>query len=1221
MAKRDVQLVIKARSEADRAIDSISSAMRTLLGVQNELSGSGERTSNTLERMAGAFNNIDAAFSKVEQSVASGRRTLASQESALAENESRYASLRREIAAAEQAIINTRIAMQTDGSEQLAVKLASAQQGYRALTGEANRLENRITSQRTEVVAASGAYDQLENAATAAQIAMGKMGDAGERENLRIAAAAKEAEFALRAKAAAAEQDAQRASMAEAALRARGRRDGNGGEVPVARDTALAETLRLEEATEEAARAEKALADAATMSEAALRARARAAQGGESGLKAADTALAGALREEEAAAQAAARASDELSAAADRLRARARPAAVAQERINAEMKEARMLYAAGKISIRDLTAELDRLESQLKQVDTAQGRMNRNGSNEIKGVLGLRPYELQNLSYQINDLFTQIASGAPVSQAFAQQGGQILQIFPQVLSFFLKYAKGLGLVAVALTPVIIGMGRLNELAELQKDFDANLRLSADGAAYNTEALIANVEALDRYGVSFEDATEAVKTFLSESVRPEMLDQMGQAAKNLADITGIELKDAAEQVAEAFTGGYEAIADFDDKMNFLTLTEREQIRAMFDSGEASDARALAFARFFDQAEEGARSTETAWSRMTDAMANAWTDFENFLAGTTVFANLRSEMNDLAVGATYLINRVRGLSHETAALDALGKQRVGGDGSPAFLAKYDALGNRVDPLDTSSNRERKLASDAAYDEAKKKKKKGRSGKSDAEYQADLNREIERANREREIQAEQTGRTNVLTGEALILEKRRQAIADAIRQVENKATKDGKRRLSITEAQRAEIARTVGLEFDAKNAKALAQAEQKEHEQAINDLMARRREMLEAMEFASPGTDRFEQLQTAVLGINLQLEKATDGAEGFWKKLAGDPERMALLGYTKDQVAAIVAELENAQRAIRRDTLEAAQARAESGLNELRNMRDLLQEQIEFAQLQGEVGRAGMLQERLVEVNEKLREGAQVAIEYWRALRGNPDDLALLGLTPEAVDNIIMGLENTIAAAERLRTQFLKTGEALNRDLAAGGANAMEQFAQSIVKGENVLESFAQAFLQFAADFLLQIARMIAQQAIFNALSGGSPGGAGGAGGGIAGLIGGLFHGGGVVGGTGARGRPVSSAIFANATRYHGGGIAGLKPDEVPAILQRGEEVLTRADARHRANGGGAKGGRGLSQVLAIGEEAIARAIAGSAGREVVLTHIREDRATIRKELGID
>jgi hypothetical protein len=31
-------------------------------------------------------------------------------------------------------------------------------------------------------------------------------------------------------------------------------------------------------------------------------------------------------------------------------------------------------------------------------------------------------------------------------------------------------------------------------------------------------------------------------------------------------------------------------------------------------------------------------------------------------------------------------------------------------------------------------------------------------------------------------------------------------------------------------------------------------------------------------------------------------------------------------------------------------------------------------------------------------------------------------------------------------------------------------------------------------------------------------------------------------------------------------------GLRSNEVPAILQRGEEVLTRGDPRHRANQGG-------------------------------------------------
>ena len=47
------------------------------------------------------------------------------------------------------------------------------------------------------------------------------------------------------------------------------------------------------------------------------------------------------------------------------------------------------------------------------------------------------------------------------------------------------------------------------------------------------------------------------------------------------------------------------------------------------------------------------------------------------------------------------------------------------------------------------------------------------------------------------------------------------------------------------------------------------------------------------------------------------------------------------------------------------------------------------------------------------------------------------------------------------------------------------------------------------------------------------------------------------------------------FAGARRMHSGGLAG---NEVPAILQRGEEVLTADDPRHRGNAGGKGGGGG-------------------------------------------
>lgn len=67
----------------------------------------------------------------------------------------------------------------------------------------------------------------------------------------------------------------------------------------------------------------------------------------------------------------------------------------------------------------------------------------------------------------------------------------------------------------------------------------------------------------------------------------------------------------------------------------------------------------------------------------------------------------------------------------------------------------------------------------------------------------------------------------------------------------------------------------------------------------------------------------------------------------------------------------------------------------------------------------------------------------------------------------------------------------------------------------------------------------------------------------------------HTGGMVG-SGSTSKSVSPFVFAGARRYHTGGIAGLKSNEVPTILEEGEEVLTRNDPRHAFNqGNGASG----------------------------------------------
>jgi hypothetical protein len=170
----------------------------------------------------------------------------------------------------------------------------------------------------------------------------------------------------------------------------------------------------------------------------------------------------------------------------------------------------------------------------------------------------------------------------------------------------------------------------------------------------------------------------------------------------------------------------------------------------------------------------------------------------------------------------------------------------------------------------------------------------------------------------------------------------------------------------------------------------------------------------------------------------------------------------------------------------------------------------------------------------------------------------------LRPIYGDNVDGALRSQEAAQMRFNDQLRES-----RDLST-------QFATSFVRdvrgGVPAVQALINA-LGKLADQLIQMATNRAITSLFSSLASsafGTVGGAGSIGANPAGALGALYHSGGVVGSTGAPSRLVHPAYFDDAPRYHTGGLSGLRPDEVPAILQRGERVLPRGQAW---DGGGA------------------------------------------------
>jgi phage-related minor tail protein len=202
--------------------------------------------------------------------------------------------------------------------------------------------------------------------------------------------------------------------------------------------------------------------------------------------------------------------------------------------------------------------------------------------------------------------------------------------------------------------------------------------------------------------------------------------------------------------------------------------------------------------------------------------------------------------------------------------------------------------------------------------------------------------------------------------------------------------------------------------------------------------------------------------------------------------------------------------------------------------------------------------------------------------------------LGITGNGTDS------TALPTGDFARFDRGQTGESAVANLFRDAARSSEQFGSTNADAAKSVLQLAQAATR-GQGALSQLPSII--QSIIAAASASGGGGGGGIGGFLGSLFGGggggtftgttglegmspdtlalFFHSGGVVGQTSDR-RPVAPGVFANAGKYHRGGIVGraaaeaarLSANEVPAILMGGpkgtrEEVLHASDPRHRDN----------------------------------------------------
>jgi tape measure domain-containing protein len=278
-------------------------------------------------------------------------------------------------------------------------------------------------------------------------------------------------------------------------------------------------------------------------------------------------------------------------------------------------------------------------------------------------------------------------------------------------------------------------------------------------------------------------------------------------------------------------------------------------------------------------------------------------------------------------------------------------------------------------------------------------------------------------------------------------------------------------------------------------------------------------------------------------------------------------------------------------------------------LRTERIQAENELTRAHLQTELEGRAKIAAINAEMVPEIQQAAQAAIDMIDALK-DPEAQKALAHTRAQLVSIKAGTIETSDA--------IISSQQITEQWATGLTSVVDGFVQAAVAAGNLKDGFKgawDAFRAFASDFLRQIATMILKQTILKSLQG--SGKVNFLTEAISAIVG-KVHTGGVIGQTALRQTRANPAWFVNAPRFHTGGLVGLQPNEVPAILQKGEQVLAKNDPRNIVNGGGGSS-QNIKVINTIDSHSVVReGLASKAGERIILNIIQANRSALRQAL---
>ena len=871
---------------------------------------------------------------------------------------------------------------------------------------------------------------------------------------------------------------------------------------------------------------------------------------------------------------------------------------------------------------RQLVGITDRLSQSVRNLRTNYDRFGGTAREGAAGFLGLRPYELQNLSFQINDFFTQLASGTSATQAFAQQIGQVAQIQP-IWTRLVALAPAFISLAAAIGTVTAALSRLYQTEASSRNFTANIMLltgqgSAGGnAAEGVRALGAEITALARrleeLGFDFDEARKSALAFLRQGITPETLSGSVEAAARLSRVLGVDLAEATRLVARAMQGGRDGILALAEAGGGLSQEQREALLRATELSDAYERQRAVLAILLPAYQAADREGLSPFREVVIGLRNAWHSFLDTLGNLAPIRALKDAIDAIpaglrtmqTVGQTVARALVAAFAPVLLLFDGISRalRFLGGQvgevrdqGPPIDVDP--ATGEPRRPAAAGPNRRAPLGGQTVG--------QARAQQALEQQQDEFLRDDRNQTVGRRVQAARDA------AERRFREQFAEATAEQIRDIGNIAEIEIRRKIQ-EEGERAGRSAAAEVRRDLAAINGDLQNTLRIRDEAIRGIQ----------EDVAAGA------LTPAQAIQRIAEEA-DKAKPAIERLRDEAQRFLDSGRGRDVVRDSAIERVIAQANRQLSGAGGGGAAARTGANAVlqtqqQEIQRQLQERANFIQTQNALEQQGLVtreeaERRIVAMYGETRDALVANIEAYRQASAAAAENGQI--TQAAASGNAAQVELWNAQLERINPQWARMKQGFENVVGSAAMTAFDSIAQAlgnlaagVIDVADAWDAAGQAALQFVADVLKGIAQVILQEQILQAVRIISKS-----------ISAGLAHSGAVVGQPGGQRRSVNPAVFANAPRMHGGGVVGgLRADERAAILQTGEEVLTRDDPRNVLNAGksgnpvgASSGDQAIRNILVIGDDQIADAMSGSAGDKVLISFLQRNAPTVRSLL---